>query len=104
MALCRRRTEMANKKRHTPRGGGGQATAGGRAGVAGAGGGRRDPCDRGDGGDLLSLAQGVRRPEVGPGEAAEGAGSGERPAAQGGGGSSNLRVYSGRDQTRREQI
>ena len=43
-----------------------------------------DPGDRGDGGDLLPLAAGVRRPEVGPGEAAEGAGGGERAPAQGG--------------------
>ena len=33
---------------------------------------------------LLSLADGVRRPEAGPGAAAEGAGAGERAAAEGG--------------------
>src|SRR4029453_7879006 len=68
------------------RGGRGQAAAGGRVGVAGAERGGRDPGDRRDGGDLLSLAPGVRGPEGGPGEAAEGVGGGERSAAQGGGG------------------
>src|ERR671911_1211161 len=56
------------------RGGGGQAAAGGRPGLAGAVGGGGDPGDRGDGGDVLPLAAGVRGPEVGPGEAAEGPG------------------------------
>src|SRR3712207_4184426 len=65
------------------RGGGGQAAAGGRSGLAGAGRGGGDPGDRGDGGDVLPLAAGVRRPEVGPGEATEGPGGGERAAAQG---------------------
>ena len=68
------------------RGGRGQAAAGGCPGLAGAVRGGGDPGDRGDGGHLLSLAAGVRRPEVGPGEAAEGAGGGECAAAQGGGG------------------
>src|SRR3712207_4725733 len=63
------------------RGGHGQAAAGGRAGVARAVGGGGD---RGHGGDVLPLAAGVRGPEAGPGEAAEGAGGGERAAAQGG--------------------
>src|SRR5215203_5293003 len=68
------------------RGDRGQAAAGGCPGVAGTDGGGGDPRDRRDGSDLLPVAAGVRGPEVGPSEAAEGAGSGEHAAAQGGGG------------------
>src|SRR5690606_19180728 len=42
--------------------------------------------DRGNAVYVLPLAQGVRRPERRPGEAAEGPGESGRPAAQGGGG------------------
>ena len=42
-----------------------------------------DPVDRRGRGHLLPLAQRVRRPEVGPGEAAKGSRDGERAAAQG---------------------
>src|SRR5215213_197236 len=60
-----------------------QAAPGGRAGCAGNPGGGCDPHHRGHGGDVLSLAPGVRRPEVGPGQAHEGAGDREPAPAQG---------------------
>ena len=40
-----------------------------------------DPDDRRHRGDVLPVAPGVRRAEVGPGEEAEGPGGGERPTA-----------------------
>ena len=48
---------------------------------------RCDPLDRRDRGDVLPLASGVRRVEERPGEAAEGPGNGEHPAASCGVGS-----------------
>src|SRR5919199_3167333 len=96
MASNRRRTEMAKRGEGAQargegaqargegaqaRGDRGQAAAGGRLGVAGAERGRGDPGHRRDGGDVLPLAAGVRGLEVGPGEAAEGAGGGERAPA-----------------------
>ncbi len=51
------------------------------AGTHGSG---RGALDRRDGGHLLSVAQGVRRPEGRPGEAAEGSGDREPAAAEGG--------------------
>src|SRR5215213_3031576 len=76
--------EDRDGEQEAPAGGGlGQAAAGGCPGFAGAAGGGGDPGHRRDGGHLLSLAARVRGPEVGPGEAAERAGGGERAAAQG---------------------
>ena len=43
------------------------------------------PGSRNHGADLLPLAQGIRRAEGGPGQAAEGAGAGERQAEAAGG-------------------
>src|SRR5829696_3555368 len=77
--------EDRDGEQEAPAGGGlGQAAAGGCPGLAGAVGGGGDPRDRRDRGDVLPLAAGVRGAEVRPGEAAEGAGGGERPPAQGG--------------------
>ncbi|CAA9269956.1 MAG: Mobile element protein, partial [uncultured Acetobacteraceae bacterium] len=64
----------------------GQAAPGRGSGGAGRDGGRARSGVRGDGGGPLLLAFGVRRAEVGPGEAAQAAGTGERPPAQSGGG------------------
>src|ERR671913_597788 len=58
-----------------------QAAPSGRAGLAGSERGGGDPLDRRDGSDLLPLAAGVRRPEVGPSPSDEGSGDRE-PAAQ----------------------
>src|SRR5260221_4332234 len=60
------------------------AGSGGRAGEGPDGGGGL-PEDRYYRTDVLSLAQGVRGPASGPGEAAEGVGEGERPVEEGGG-------------------
>src|SRR3712207_912364 len=79
---------MGRKKAHTPEehagGDRGQAAPGRGAGGAGQGGGGGGAVDRRERADVLPLAGGVRRAEAGPSEAAEGAGAGKRPAAQGG--------------------
>ena len=73
---------MAQRK-HKPEESVGQAASGRRPVSQG----RRfggDPRDQRDAVHVLPLAQGVRRAEVGPGEAAEGPREGERAAAKGG--------------------
>src|SRR5215210_7920310 len=59
-----------------------QAAPGGRAGCARNPGGGCDPRDWGHRGPVLPLASGVRRPEVGPDQAPEGAGNRECSPAQ----------------------
>src|ERR671912_1502065 len=61
-----------------------QAAPGGRPGLARPERGRRRTLDRGDRGDLLPLASGVRRPQGRPGQAPEAARDRERPPAPGG--------------------
>src|ERR671927_26757 len=60
-----------------------QAAPGRCSGRARNPGGGRDPRHRGHGGDVLQVAPGVRRPEVGPDQAHEGAGNREPAPAQG---------------------